>query len=129
MPASTPQGTSSPLNMAEIELIDSTFFPSIDKHHLRLLAHCLRSFQEMKQDATDGQLPDDKQCLIWCQSQANLTKEKKFILVLIEQMSSARRQLEQIAEEFEKPPLKLTLTDLIKAKELRLKAIKENQTS
>ena len=40
-----------------IARIDATLLPQMDRHHLRLLAHCLDSFQDMDQ-GQEGQLPD-----------------------------------------------------------------------
>ncbi len=35
------------IDRAAIERIDSTLMPQLDRHHLRLLIHCLDSFQSM----------------------------------------------------------------------------------
>ena len=35
------------IDRAAIERIDSTLLPQLDRHHLRVLSHCLDSFQSM----------------------------------------------------------------------------------
>ena len=35
------------IDRATIERIDSTLLPQLDRHHLRVLSHCLDSFQSM----------------------------------------------------------------------------------
>jgi hypothetical protein len=36
-----------------IARIDATLLPQLDRHHLRLLAHCLASFREMSPDSME----------------------------------------------------------------------------
>ena len=43
--AERPPFAAGPLSRADAEQIEATLLPNLDRHHLRLLAHCLRSFQ------------------------------------------------------------------------------------
>ncbi len=36
-----------------IARIDATLLPQLDRHHLRLLAHCLSSFRDMSSDSME----------------------------------------------------------------------------
>ena len=105
----------SPLNLSEIERIDSINLSNIDRHHLRLLAHCLASFKEIADDASTGHLPSEQDCLQWLVSQPALAKDKAFIRVLLEQFVVAAIQLDKIADECGISPLELTVNELIDA--------------
>ncbi len=103
----------SPLTLHDIQLIEATDLSSLERHHLRLLAHCLVCFQTMAQGSSD--LPGEKIWLQWCLDQPGLSSEKRFISVLLEQFAAAARQLEEIALNFNIPPMELTLEHLIMA--------------
>ena len=66
----------SPLSMEEIQLIESTGLPAIDRHHLRLLAHSLACFKLMAEGLSYGPLPKDEECLAWISSQPVFNNEK-----------------------------------------------------
>ncbi len=105
----------SPLSKADIELIESTNLSSIDKHHLRILAHCLECFKVMGNESTSF-LPKEKQRLDWFVSQPALENQTAFISVLYEQFAVAADQLESMAADLNIGPLELTLQHLIDAK-------------
>tara|TARA_B100000029_G_scaffold508569_1_gene595805 strand:- start:1089 stop:1457 length:369 start_codon:yes stop_codon:yes gene_type:complete len=103
----------SPLTLDEIQKIDATGLPSIDRHYLRLLAHCLACFKEMASGSSTGEFPIEKDRLKWLLEQPALTNERAFVFVLLEQFAGAAHQLERLAEEYKKSPLELTLDELI----------------
>ena len=103
----------SPLSIEEIKLIDATGLPMVDRHHLRLLAHCLASFKTMANDASSGPLPEEQDRLEWLMSQPAFTNEIDFVIVLLEQFSLAGNQLERLAATLNISPLELTLEKLI----------------
>ena len=103
----------SPLTLDEIQKIDATGLPSIDRHYLRLLAHCLACFKEMASGSSTGEFPIEKDRLKWLLEQPALTNERAFVFVLLEQFAGAAYQLERLAEEYKKSPLELTLDELI----------------
>lgn len=104
----------SPLSMEEIQLIESTGLPAIDRHHLRLLAHSLACFKLMAEGLSYGPLPKDEECLSWLSSQPAFINEKDFIIVFFKQLKSAGKQLEVLADECRISPLELTLELLIR---------------
>ena len=104
----------SPLTIEEIQLIDSTALPSIERHHLRLLAHSLACFKLMANGASNGPLPKEDVRLKWLLSQPAINDNQEFIITLLEQLSCAGNQLEILADQSRISPLELTLEELIK---------------
>ena len=106
-----------PLSPAELAELESTLLPALERHHLRLLAHGLRTLQAIA--AADGaqpgsdDLPDRSAIRSWAADQPPIAQDRAFIEVLSSQLESAGRQLEQLAAELGRPPLSLELRDLI----------------
>ena len=107
------------IDRATIERIDATLLPQLDRHHLRVLSYCLDSFQTMAAPQATGALPDEDQRRLWCQQQPVVADDPAFLDTLLLQLSAAADQLDQLALELGKPPLALTLDDLITAAEAR----------
>ena len=106
-----------PLSFDDLQKIETTNFSSLDRHHLRLLAHCLFCFKEMKdQNQYSGELPQEVDWRKWCLEQPGLSKDNVFISVLLEQFSSAANQLEKNSLFLGITPLELTIDDLIRYK-------------
>ena len=101
-----------------IARIDATLLPQMDRHHLRLLAHCLDSFQAMDHDA-EGRLPDAASRRRWCEQQPIVAEDPAFLRSLMLQLNGAAEQLQALAESLNKAPLQLNLEDLITAAEAR----------
>jgi hypothetical protein len=104
-----------------IARIDATLLPQLDRHHLRLLAHCLASFREMSADV-DGALPDAAVRRQWCEQQPVVADDPQFLDLLLDQLNNAAHQLEELADSCSKAPLKLSLDDLIAAAERRCRS-------
>ena len=107
------------IDRATIERIDSTLLPQLDRHHLRVLSHCLDSFQAMAAPESAGAIPDEDQRRRWCQKQPVVADDPAFLDTLLLQLNAAAEQLDQLALGLGKPPLALTLDDLISAAEAR----------
>ena len=107
------------IDRATIERIDSTLLPQLDRHHLRVLSHCLDSFQAMAAPGSTGTIPDEDERRRWCQQQPLVADDPAFLNTLLLQFNAAADQLDQLALELGKPPLALTLDDLISATEAR----------
>ena len=103
----------SPLTYEEIQAIENTGLPSLDKHHVRLLAHCLSCFKSMHGDSSSGAIPDQEVSAEWLLKQTELVSESDFLNVLLEQFASAGKQLELIAAHYKMTPMELTLELLI----------------
>ena len=103
----------SPLTRAMVEEIDATLLPTLERHHLRLLAHCLASFQNMTAPVTSGPIPNLERQRSWCQEQPELRDDPQFGELLLQQFQGAARHLETLAESNGITPLELTLSHLI----------------
>jgi hypothetical protein len=104
-----------------IARIDATLLPQLDRHHLRLLAHCLASFRDMSPDV-DGALPNAALRRKWCEQQPVVADDPKFLTLLLDQLNNAAQQLEEVADTCNKAPLELSLDDLIAAAERRCRS-------
>ena len=107
------------IDRATIERIDSTLLPQLDRHHLRVLSHCLDSFQAMAAPGSTGGIPDEDQRRHWCQKHPVVAEDPAFLDTLLLQLNAAANQLDQLALKLGKPPLTLTFDDLINDAEAR----------
>ena len=108
-----------PLSRESIARIDATQLPQLERHHLRLLAHCLACFQTMGPSPADGSLPRETSRRHWCLEQPRIAEDPDFLDRLLEQFDVAALQLETIAQAQQVPPMTLTLDALITAAETR----------
>ena len=115
--AERPVFGSGPLSRADAEQIEATLLPNLDRHHLRLLAHCLRSFQVIADPRQSGPLPDRRSLEQWLVEQPQLVDEPQFRDLLLNQFLAAAQQLEELAKQLNRTPLELELTDLIQQAE------------
>ena len=68
----------SPLSLEELERIDSTLLTQLDRHYLRLIAHCLACFKSMVDGQLVGALPSQRLRLLWCLEQPILASDHAF---------------------------------------------------
>ena len=133
----------SPQELAELE---ASLLPSLERHHLRLLAHSLRSLQAAA-GRRSGPLPARAELLAWALDQPELEAEPGFCQAFLDQLQRAGSQLERIAQERSgsgqtalppsqsKPagPLGLSLADLLawagQQADLRIANIKAPESS
>ena len=118
---------SGPLSRSDAEQIEATLLPNLDRHHLRLLAHCLRSFQVIAKPRTSGPLPNQSSLEKWLLQQPQLTDEPQFRDLLLGQFLSAALQLEGLARAKGLSPLELSIGELITASTTASKARIEDQ--
>jgi hypothetical protein len=102
-----------PLLIEELEAIETTLLPALDRHHLRLLAHGLRTFQSIA-GAQHGPLPRPEQVQLWVWSQPLLAADADFAEAFLDQLGQLGQQLEDLACQRACTPLALTLEDLIR---------------
>lgn len=110
-----PPQAQSPLAPAELAELEATPLPALERHHLRLLAHSLRSLQAIAAHQPAGALPDHDAMRAWASQQPALAEDPCFQAVLVEQLEAAGRQLQQLAVSLGRAPLALELGDLIAA--------------
>ena len=113
--AERPPFAEGPLSRADAEQIEATLLPNLDRHHLRLLAHCLRSFQLIADTRRSGPLPDQLCLEQWLLEQPQLVDEPQFRDLLLSQFLAAAKQLEDLAKQRDLSPLELNLGALIEA--------------
>ncbi len=104
------------LTLEELEIINSAKLSLFEKHHIRLLAHCLESFRAMVNGTKSGSLPDENLRLEWLNSQPSLKDQEEFISILLDQFALAGKQLEDLASRYQKSPLGLTVADLVQSR-------------
>ena len=105
----------SPLSKEDITLIALTNLSINEKHHLRMLAHCLQCFKSMSNNSERGLLPAKEEWLEWCLKNPIMIKDDEFVQVMLEQFSGAAIQLERLSNDLKVAPLDLTLKNLIDA--------------
>ena len=103
---------SSPLSDEIVKNIDQLNLSIIQKHHIRILAHCLEIFKEI----TNNDMPffeEDKLLREWCEKQSQKFNDKNFNELFYEQMSLAFNKLNGFALRQGKNLRELELDDLI----------------
>ena len=105
----------SPLSTEEINLIALSNLSIREKHHLRMLAHCLQCFKSMSEKNPESLIPSKEEWLEWCLQNPLMLQDDEFVQVMFEQFSGAAVQLEKLSNDLKVPPLDLTLRNLIDA--------------
>lgn len=100
------------LSTQDLQELESTLLPALERHHLRLLAHSLRCLQQAA--AGSETLPAQAGLLAWAQQQPNLAVDPTFIPVLVDQLGKAALQLQEIGAAVGKPALRLEIADLVR---------------
>ena len=108
-----PTPDSGPLDRQQIERIDATLLPVVDRHLLRLQAHCLATFQQIAMPQQQDPLPTRDRWQDWCDGQPQLANDAEFREQLMMQFTVIASQLEELASQLQLTPLELKLKDLI----------------
>jgi hypothetical protein len=101
------------LSETDLQELEHSLLPSLERHHLRLLAHSLRCLQQAAA-SPEAPLPNQQGLQAWAVQQPNLAVDPSFIPVLVEQLAKAAVQLEAIGAGLRKPPLSLDMADLVR---------------
>ena len=103
---------SSPLSNEIVKNIEQLNLSIIQKHHIRLLAHCLEIFKEISKD--QNKLFEDETLLReWCEEQSQKFNDNNFNQLFYEQMSSAAKKLNSFSQSIKKNFEDLDLDDLV----------------
>ena len=103
---------SNPLNMQTIQEIDNLDLPIMQKHHLRILAHCLEILKIL--DVDNGFEYQNKNPLReWCDNQSNKFDDRKFSDLFYEQLESTSKKLSSFSKKIGKNIQDLEIDDLI----------------
>ena len=103
---------SNPLNIEIIQEIDNLDLPMMQKHHLRILAHCL---QIVKIISEDNSFENQKTNPLreWCDNQSKKFDDKKFSDLFYEQLESTSKKLSKFSKKIGKNTEDLEIDDLV----------------
>ena len=103
---------SNPLNMQTIQEIDNLDLPIMQKHHLRILVHCLQILKIINvKDSFESQ---NKNILReWCDNQSKKFDDKKFSDLFYEQLESTSIKLSTFSKKIGKNIEDLEIDDLV----------------
>ena len=103
---------SNPLNIQTIKEIDNLDLPMMQKHHVRILAHCL---QILKIINIDNNFEHQNKNLLreWCDNQSKKFDDKKFSDLFYEQLESTAKKLSTFSKKIGKRIEDLEIDDLV----------------
>ena len=109
--SNNPDPLSNPLSIQTIKEIDNLDLPIIQKHHVRILAHCLQIFKIIT--AGDSSEFCDKNLLReWCDNQSKKFDDKKFSDLFYHQLESTSNKLITFSKKIGKNIEDLEIDDL-----------------
>ena len=100
------------LNIETIQEIDNLDLPIMQKHHLRILAHCLQILKTLTADNSSG-LSDKNSLREWCDNQSKKFNDKKFSDLFYEQLESTLKKLSTFSKKIGKTIEDLEIHDLV----------------
>ena len=103
---------SDPLNIETIQEIDNLDQPIMQKHHLRILAHCLQIFKTINLDNT-LEYQNKNPLREWCDNQSKKFDDKKFSDLFYEQLESTSKKLSKFSKKIGKNTEDLEIDDLV----------------
>jgi hypothetical protein len=107
-------GVEGPLNPAELAALDAALLPSRERHQLRLLAHGLRTLQQIA-GRRAGPPPQLAAIQAWARQQPSIGDDETFVSAFSIQLQVAGQQLSQLAGDRPGGALALELSELINA--------------
>ena len=103
---------SNPLNIQTIKEIDSLDLPIIQKHHIRILAHCLQILKIINMD-NSSEYKNKNTLREWCDNQSKKFDDKKFSDLFYHQLESTSKKLSTFSKKIGKNINELEIDDLI----------------
>jgi len=104
--------SSNPLTIQTIEEIDNLDLPLMQKHHVRILAHCLQILKII--NINDSFEYQNKNLLReWCDNQSKKFDDKKFSDLFYEQLESTSKKLSTFSKKIGKSIEDLEIDDLV----------------
>ena len=103
---------SNPLNIQTIKEIDNLDLPIMQKHHVRILAHCLQILKIIPLD-NSPELYDENPLRDWCDNQSRKFDDKKFSNLFYEQLESTAKKLNTFSQRIGKNIEDLEIDDLV----------------
>ena len=103
---------SNPLNSQTIKEIDNLDLPIMQKHHVRILAHCLQILKIITTD-DNSELCEKNSLREWCDNQSKKFDDKKFSDLFYEQLESTTKKLNIFSQRIGKNIEDLEIDDLV----------------
>jgi len=100
------------LNIQIIQTIDQLNLPIMQKHHLRILAHCLQIVKIITEDDS-SELCNKNSLRAWCDNQSKKFNDKKFSDLFYEQLESTSKKLSTFSKKIGKNIEDLEIDDLV----------------
>jgi len=103
---------SNPLNIQRIKEIDNLDLPIMQKHHVRILAHCLQILKIINAD-NSLEYQNKNSLREWCDNQSKKFDDKKFSDLFYEQLESTSKKLSTFSQRIGKNLEDLEIDDLV----------------
>ncbi len=103
---------SNPLNIQTIKEIDNLDLPIMQKHHLRILTHCLQILKNINAE-NSFEYKNKNSLREWCDNQSKKFDDKKFSDLFYEQLESTSKKLSTFSKKIGKNIEDLELDDLV----------------
>tara|TARA_B100000886_G_scaffold312439_1_gene248405 strand:- start:719 stop:1072 length:354 start_codon:yes stop_codon:yes gene_type:complete len=100
------------LNIQTIQEIDNLDLPIMQKHHVRILAHCLQILKNITEDKS-SLLCDKNPLREWCDNQSKKFNDQKFSDLFYEQIESTAKKLDTFSKRIGKKIEDLEIHDLV----------------
>ena len=104
--------SSNPLNIKTIQEIDNLDLTIMQKHHIRILAHCLQILKIINADNSFKYL-NKNPLREFCDNQSKKFDDKKFSDLLYEQLESTSKKLSIFSKKIGKNIEDLEIDDLV----------------
>ena len=103
---------SNPLNIQTIKEIDNLDLPIMQKHHVRILAHCLQILKIINAD-DKFEYQNKNPLREWCDNQTKKFNDKKFSDLLYEKLESTSKKLITFSKQIGKDIEDMEIDDLV----------------
>ena len=103
---------SNPINMQTLQEIDDLDLPIMQKHHLRILAHCLQILKIINAD-NSFEYQNKNSLREWCDNQSKKFDDKKFSDIFYEQLESTSKKITSFSQKIGKNIEDLDINDLV----------------
>ena len=100
------------LNIETIQEIDNLDLPIMQKHHIRILAHCLQILKNINID-NSFEYKNENPLREWCDNQSKQFDDKKFSDLFYEQLESTSKKLSTFSRKIGKSIEDLEIDDLV----------------
>ncbi len=103
---------SNPLNIQTIKEIDNLDLPIMQKHHVRILAHCLQILKIINID-NSFEYQNKNSLREWCDNQSKKFNDEKFSNLFYKQLESTSKKLITLSKKIGKNIKDLEIADLV----------------